>query len=270
LKVVLNFKYEMNILEEIVLQKRVEVELLKANTHIDWKQSPYFDLPCRSLKAVLQNRIGVIAEFKRMSPSLGIINDRVSPLEVALGYQEAGAVAVSILTDRAFFGGTLEDLLTVREKLQIPILRKDFMIDEIQLLEAKAKGADIILLIAACLSPTETKNMAQSAKQLGLEVLLEVHNLEELESHLNSFVDFVGVNNRNLKTFEVNIQTSLELAEKIPAEFVKISESGISKPDTVQELIAAGYQGFLMGEHFMKTNQPAKTCAAFIRAIAAV
>ena len=187
-------------------------------------------------------------------------------VEITSGYNQAGAAGISILTDSKYFGGVAEDLNAARPHLSCPVLRKDFMVDEYQLYEAKAMGADVILLIAAALTVEKTEELALKAHDLGLEVLLEVHNQEELR-HINNYVDLVGVNNRNLKTFEVNIDISLALAGLIPDKFVKISESGISSPETVVELRKAGYKGFLMGENFMKGNDPALALKGFIEKI---
>ena len=180
---------------------------------------------------------------------------------------QGGASAISILTDTEFFGGKNEDLTTARKFNYCPILRKDFTIDEYQIVEAKSIGADAILLIAAVLSPKRLNELALFARSFGLEVLMEAHNEEELNSHLNDNVDVVGVNNRNLKTFEVNIETSIGLAESIPDQFVKISESGISKHETVIKLKKHGFQGFLIGEYFMSHGRPGAACAEFIQKI---
>jgi indole-3-glycerol phosphate synthase len=184
-------------------------------------------------------------------------------MQVTEGYSRAGASGISILTDFPYFGGTPQDLISARPQVTCPILRKDFVIDEYQLFEAKAMGADVILLIAAALSVEQTLKLAQKAHKLGLEVLLEVHNAEEI-GHANDFVDMLGVNNRNLKTFEQSIQTSFDLADLIPDKFVKVSESGISKTETVKELRKVGYRGFLMGENFMKEENPALALSKFI------
>ncbi|HEX2608150.1 MAG TPA: indole-3-glycerol phosphate synthase TrpC, partial [Flavisolibacter sp.] len=207
----------MNILDTIVAEKRKEVAVRKTETPITvLEEGRFFSYPTRSLKASLldENKTGIIAEFKRKSPSKGIINDRVSVEAVTRAYARHGASGLSVLTDMPFFGGSLDDLLSAGFS-SVPILRKDFMIDEYQLLEAKAYGADVILLIAACLSKEQVKTLAQTAKGLGLEVLLEIHNEEELD-HICDQVDMVGVNNRNLKTFEVDINTSLGLIRMIP------------------------------------------------------
>jgi len=258
----------MNILDKIIQHKIKEVEQNKTqNPSKSLEKSPLIERPAISIKKSLQkeNASGVIAEFKRSSPSKGIINDKVSPQEIAQSYQKAGASAMSILTDKDFFSGENQDLENARKVVELPLLRKDFIIDEYQIIEAKAIGADVILLIAAVLSPQRVKELAQFAKTFALEILLEVHNLEELDQNLNQFVDLLGVNNRNLKTFEVSIQTSLELVEKIPNDFVKISESGISQISTILELKKAGYQGFLIGENFMKTSNPGQTAQDFIQ-----
>ena len=250
----------MNILEKIVAHKRAEIAAAKAQISIvDLEKSPLFDRQGLSLKQrLLGTRAGIIAEFKRKSPSLGIINDQVQLEIVTRGYAEAGASGLSVLTDTEFFGGTFDDFSKARAaNTTTPMLRKDFMIDEYQLWEAKALGADVILLIAACLLPTQVINLAKRAKEMGLEVLLEVHDREELEQSLCEFVDMVGVNNRNLKTFVTSIETSIELAPLIPNDFVKISESGLKDTETIEQLRAVGYKGFLIGETFMKTQNPA-------------
>lgn len=250
----------MNILDKIIAHKQVEVANAKSKISIaELENSPLFGRPTLSLKNALQARgaSGIISEFKRKSPSKGIINDRVQPEIVTKGYVEAGANGLSVLTDTEFFGGTFDDFGKARAaNPSTPMLRKDFMIDEYQLWEAKAMGADVILLIAACLTPAEICLLGQKAQALGLEVLLEVHNREELEQSICEYVDMVGVNNRNLKTFVTSIETSLELAQLIPDSFVKISESGLKNAETIQELRTAGYKGFLIGESFMTTDNP--------------
>lgn len=250
----------MNILDKIVAHKRIEVAEAKAKTSIaDLEKAPLFSRTTLSLKNALtaEGVSGVISEFKRKSPSKGIINDRLQPELVTKGYVEAGACGLSVLTDTEFFGGTFADFAKARTaNPATPMLRKDFMIDEYQLWEAKAIGADVVLLIAACLTPAEIRHLGRQAQELGLEVLLEVHDREELEQSVCEYVDMVGVNNRNLKTFVTAIETSLELAQLIPSEFVKISESGLKDAETIQRLREAGYQGFLIGESFMATDNP--------------
>jgi len=216
------------------------------------------------------SRTGIIAEYKRRSPSKGLINGTSTVEDVTGGYAAAGASALSVLTDSDFFGGHQEDLLRARAHNQIPILRKDFMIDRYQLLEAKAWGADIVLLIAAILSPAEIADLAGFAKSLGLNVLLEVHNREELLRSIHPDLDAIGVNNRNLTDFSVDIQTSFDLVDEIPSDFLKISESAISNPLTINELKAAGFQGFLIGENFMKTTDPGAAMRQFVSELISV
>lgn len=260
----------MNILDKIVVQKQKEVAERKARVSVaELEKGKFFASETLSLKSFLADpaRTGIIAEFKRKSPSKGIINDHVTVEEVTGAYAKYGASGISVLTDQEFFGGSLDDLLaaTINE---VPLLRKDFMIDEYQLIEAKAYGAEVILLIAACLTPVQVKTMAATAKGLGLEVLLEIHNEEEL-GHVCDAVDLVGVNNRNLKTFEVNIDTSLGLIHKIPKEKPAVAESGISDVDTIVTLRQAGFSGFLIGENFMKQASPSVAFADFVNQLKA-
>src|SRR5665648_490667 len=251
----------MNILDEINNHKRTEISEAKSRVSIEeLKASPYFTRKTNSLKAALldEGASGVIAEFKTQSPSKGVINDEAEASEVTAGYVAAGASGLSVLTDDRFFGGSFDDLAKARwANPKTPILRKDFMLDPYQIYEARAHGADVILLIAESLSKSLLFELAETAKEIGLEVLVEIHSAEELEK-LNPLVDLVGVNNRNLKTFEVDIQTSVRLSELIPASFVKISDSGLSDPESIAELRAAGFKGFLIGETFMKTDNPGK------------
>ena len=255
----------MTILDKIIATKVLEVAARKALTPISvLEKSPGFTRTCLSLKqSLLSSESGIISEFKRKSPSLGWIHEDADAVDIAAGYSAAGASGISILTDLEYFGGTPMDLMAARSFVACPILRKDFIIDEYQLYEAKAMGADVILLIAAALTVSQTLALATKAHELGLEVLLEVHNEEEI-AHANEFVDMLGVNNRNLKTFEQSIQTSFDLADLIPEKFVKISESGISNVETVKELRKVGYKGFLMGENFMKEENPDEALARFI------
>jgi indole-3-glycerol phosphate synthase len=260
----------MNILEKIVARKRIEVEDRKQQVDMsELEKFHYFNRETVSLKKFLvdQTSTGIIAEYKRKSPSKGIINDKASVEEVTSAYNNSGASGISVLTDSEFFGGSLDDLLKTRVN-QLPLLRKDFMIDEYQVYEAKAYGADVILLIAACLSPAVVQTLAACAKNIGLEVLLEIHNEEELD-HICDEVDLVGVNNRNLKTFEVNIQTSLDLVDKIPLAKPAVAESGISDVETIVSLKRAGFSGFLIGENFMKQANPAIAFADFVKQLKA-
>ncbi|WP_035482915.1 indole-3-glycerol phosphate synthase TrpC [Algoriphagus marincola] len=258
----------MNILERIIADKYREVAERKSLIPVKLlEKSIFFDGKVVSMKKYVTDpeKSGIIAEFKRKSPSKGLINGAASVEQVSIGYMQAGASALSILTDQEYFGGSSEDLKVARKFNFCPILRKDFVVDEYQIIEAKSIGADCILLIAAALEPEKLKSLAYFAKSLGLEVLLEVHDGEELEKSLNDGVDLVGVNNRNLKTFDVSIDTSLELVSAIPSSFVKISESGISDPKTLIELKKAGFDGFLIGENFMKSSRPEQAAYNFIK-----
>ena len=257
----------MNILEKIAAHKRVEIAEAKEEVPVEALELlPHFKRKCISLKENLKNSSsGIIAEFKRRSPSHPEINLEADVEKITSGYEKAGASGISVLTDEEFFGGSMDDLMLARETVKIPLLRKDFIIDEYQIYEAKAIGADVILLIAAMLKPAEIKKFSVLAKKLGMEVLLEVHNEEELKNNLFDTVDIIGVNNRNLKTFEVDLANSKNLAEKIPSEFVKISESGISQTAAIKELQKYGFQGFLIGGNFMATEDPGKSALEFIQ-----
>lgn len=258
----------MSVLDKIIARKKIEVAEAKSTLIFAELEKQIIPGTVNlSLKQHLLalNKTGIIAEFKKGSPSKGIINDKAKPEIVTKGYEIAGASACSVLTDADFFFGSTEDLIAARQAVKIPLLRKDFMIDEYQILEAKAWGANIILLIAACLTPDEVQKLAKFAHSLDLEVLLEVHNKEELLSNLIDEVDVIGVNNRNLKTFEVSLNTSLELAEWIPNRYVKISESGLDAPEDLIRLGKAGFKGFLMGERFMKEEDPGKAMMDFVK-----
>jgi len=258
----------MNILDTIVAAKRKEVADKKSTIPVALlERSIYYETKPVSFKKYLlrEDLSGIIAEFKRKSPSLGVINAHASVERTTIGYMQAGASTLSVLTDQQFFGGKYEDLTTARKFNFCPILRKDFIIDEYQIIEAKSIGADVILLIAAILEPGQIKQLANFAHSLGLEVLLEVHNATELQRSLNDQISAVGVNNRNLQDFSVRVETSQDLAALIPDNFVKVSESGISKPETILALKEYGYRGFLMGEAFMKSARPEKACANFIQ-----
>ena len=260
----------MNILETIIEQKKIEVSRKKTTISVDDMQlSEFFRRDTFSLKQFLldESKTGIIAEFKRKSPSKGIINDRSDVVEVTKAYTANGASCLSVLTDEIFFGGTTEDLKRARMN-NIPILRKDFIIDEYQIIEARAIGADVILLIAACLSPERVKELALYAKTLQLEVLLEIHNEEELQ-HICDATEIVGINNRDLKTFTVDINRSIELGKKIPAGKLKIAESGINNIETICTFKNAGFHGFLIGENFMKEADPTITFADFVKQLKA-
>jgi len=258
----------MNILDKIIAHKKQEVARLKTEIEVSTLiKSPGFKRTPISLKKELLDPkgTGIIAEFKRQSPSKGIINDKATVQEVTEGYLKAGVSAQSVLTDQEFFGGTVLDVINAREINQTkPILRKDFIVDGFQIVEAKAIGADVILLIAACLTKTELKQFGNLAEDLGLDVLYEVHNQEELDKiELDNKI--VGINNRNLKTFEVDLEHSIALAQQIPDSCIKVSESGISDPRTIIGLREYGFNGFLIGENFMKSENPGFTCQEFIK-----
>lgn len=251
----------MNILDKIVQTKKKEVEEAKKTVSIDQLvKEPLFLRQTVSLKSRLETSElpGIITEFKRKSPSKGLINGNVTVESVTSGYTKAGAAALSVLTDSDYFGGSTEDFQFARSRnVAIPMLRKDFIVDEYQLYQTKAMGADIVLIIAACLTPAEVLYLSKKARELGLEILLEVHDKKELLDTMGDHVDLIGVNNRNLKTFETSIETSVSLSGLIPDKFVKISESGLKDAETIQTLFESGYKGFLMGETFMKTTDPA-------------
>jgi len=258
----------MNILDKIIEHKRSEVERRKKEVSIsDLEKGFYFIRQTLSLKESLEKgeRTGIIAEFKRRSPSKGVINDKADVIDVTMAYTENGASALSVLTDEDFFGGSDEDLIGSRIN-DIPILRKDFIIDEYQVTEAKSIGADVILLIAACLTPGQVKRLAGFAKGLGLEVLLELHGENEL-GHICDETELIGVNNRDLKTFEVKIEQSLLMAEKIPGNKIKIAESGISSVDDIMLFKENGFKGFLIGELFMKEPDPTIAFAEFVNTL---
>jgi indole-3-glycerol phosphate synthase len=257
----------MNILDRIIADKtkevRVKKELLPA------KQLEKFGLvhrATRSLKESLSNSpLGIIAEHKRRSPSRAVINQGCSVAAVISGYDKGGAAGISVLTDGKYFGGSLEDLILARGSTELPLLRKEFIIDPYQLLEARAFGADAILLIAAVLSQAALQSLCRQAQELGLEVLLEVHNMEELEASLEAGADMIGVNNRNLKTFDVDLDTSRKLLPYIPEAVGKVSESGLGKIEQLMELSGMGYDGFLIGESFMKEEDPGAALASFLK-----
>ena len=256
----------MNILEQIVESKRKSLKEKK-----DWfsikklEASSYFERECESLikRLNLGDTTGIIAEFKRKSPSKGIINDKAKIEEVVNAYEENGAAGISVLTDEEYFGGSNEDLMRAREIVDIPLLRKDFIVDEYQVVETKSIGADVMLLIAACLTASEVRRLAAIAKNLGLEVLLELHDETELD-HVCDDTELIGINNRNLKTFEVDIDRSLKMAEKIPESKIKIAESGINSVENIKLFKQNLFKGFLIGENFMKEADPGQAFHEFI------
>lgn len=258
----------MDILNKITADKIKEVALRKALIPVQQlEQTVLFKRKTVSLAKALKEGSGIIAEHKRRSPSKSVINNSLSVQDVAKGYENAGASGMSVLTDGKYFGGSLDDLLLARASTSFPILRKEFIVDEYQIIEAKAFGADAILLIAATLSAKQIEQFSSFAKSLDLDVLCESHNAQELQKSILPTIDMLGVNNRNLKTFAVSLETSKTLAKIIPDEFVKVSESGISSVDAIKELQPYGFQGFLIGEHFMKTNDPGASAAKFIQSL---
>ncbi|MBO6212402.1 indole-3-glycerol phosphate synthase TrpC [Algoriella sp.] len=255
------------ILDEIVDQKRIEIlEKQKINSIEDFKNSENFNLPVISSKASIldESKSGIIAEFKCKSPSKGFINKDANVKDVVAGYEKYGASVVSVLTDEHFFGGSFEDLNQAKATLSIPVLRKDFIVDEYQVYETKAIGADLMLLIAECLTKDEVYNLAKTAKEIGLEVLLELHSEDQLEK-VNEFIDLIGINNRDLKTFHVDIEKSKQILKQLPKDLIKVAESGISDPKTVKELRKAGFQSFLIGENFMKNENPTEAFKKFVK-----
>lgn len=256
---------KQDILTEIIANKRFEIDLQKQNIAPEQLENSLTDKrKQRSMKAsLIKKSPGIIAEFKRRSPSKGWINRHAEISSIIPAYQSAGAVALSILTDEKFFGGTLTDIKRARSLTNLPIIRKDFIIDEYQLYQAKITGADAVLLIAAALSQDQCHALTQKAHELGLEVLLEIHSEEELV-YINPNVDMIGINNRNLGSFHTNVDNSFRLAEQLPQGTVLVSESGISDASTVHKLHAKGFTGFLIGETFMKTEEPGETLREFI------
>lgn len=259
----------MTILDQIIASKKREVLLKKSIIPIkQLEESVLFNRQAKSLAYNLSNSSsGIIAEHKRRSPSKSVINQTNSVENVVKSYENGGASGISILTDNQYFGGSLDDLILARATTNLPLLRKDFIIDDYQIIEAKAFGADVILLIAAVLTRTEIKELSELSQSLDLEVLLEIHNHEELEKSIMPSLDLIGVNNRNLKTFEVNLDYSKQLASKIPNDFIKISESGIDSVESVLALKEYGFIGFLMGEYFMKSENSENLMSEFIKKI---
>lgn len=259
----------MNILNEIIENKKREVAERKSlYPYKLLEKSPFFDTQSVSLKEyILRDDLnGIIAEYKRKSPSKGIINDYADIKDISVGYMQAGASAISVLTDKKYFGGNFDDLTTARNFNYCPILQKDFFIDEYQIVEAKSIGADAILLIASVLTRTKIENLIKLAHSLQLEVLLEIHNEEELKK-FDEGVDVLGVNNRNLSSFNTSIENSINLYASLPTDVIKISESGIKSAQDLVELKKIGFNGFLIGENFMKSTNPVLACKAFINEI---
>ena len=259
----------MKILDKIVEDKKIEINKLLSNSSISkLENSHLFSRKCISLKeSIKNNNSGIICEFKRRSPSNQNINYISSLSDVVSGYEEAGAAGLSILTNKKYFDGDTQDIIDIRDISNLPILRKEFIISEYQVIEAKSIGSDAILLIASILSEEEVIGYSSLAKSIGLEVLLEIHSEDELYKISGDDIDIVGVNNRNLDTLEIDLNNSIELYGKIPSKFVKISESGISEVESILKLKEVGYNGFLIGEKFMKTNNPMESAYDFIKKI---
>ena len=259
----------MTILDKIIAHKRREVAALREKfPYKTLEKTAYFEMPRKPfvLEINRPDKVGIIAEFKRRSPSKGAINAEANIEEIARGYEIAGASALSVLTDAEFFGGSNRDLTEAFRAIEMPILRKDFIIDEPQIVEARSIGASAILLIAAVLDAKEIKRLAAFAKLQELEVLLEVHDENEIPADLTN-ISAIGVNNRNLKDFSVDVNRSISIAEKLPAEITKVSESGLKDAATILELKKAGFRGFLIGETFMKTENPAAACAKLVKEV---
>ena len=259
----------MKILDKIIHDKKIEIKTLSDIVPVsDLEKQKDFTKKCKSLKeSIKKSKSGIICEFKRKSPSNGNINYTSNISDVIKGYEKAGAVGVSILTNKKYFDGSISDINDVKTSIEIPILRKEFVISEYQIIEAKSIGSDSILLIASILSKEQIKNYSSLAKSLGLEVLLEIHSIDELNKVSKYDIDIIGVNNRNLDTLEIDIKNSIEIFKKIPGEFIKISESGISKVESIVKLNKVGYDGFLIGENFMKSSKPEESAYNFIKQV---
>lgn len=260
----------MKILENILIEKHKEVAELKSLYPIKLlERTIYFNSQPVSLRQYLQrpDKVGIIAEIKRKSPGAGELQSSINIEEVSIGYMQAGASALSVLTDKSFFGGSKQDLTMARTFNFCPILRKEFIIDPYQIVESKSIGADVVLLIAAILTPHEVRNFTILAHELKMEVLLELHGVDEFQKYYTPEIDIVGVNNRDLDTLLVDVNTSFQFIDNIPNDILTISESGINSPPTVANLKAAGFNGFLIGEHFMKQSEPHLACREFIHEV---
>jgi indole-3-glycerol phosphate synthase len=257
----------MNILEKIIAEKKKHIEefsLLSPVRRFE-DQGFFWRIRNRSLvqSLLMPGTNGIIAEFKRKSPSKGWFKPKDLEVEKVLSYYNLASAGISVLTDETFFGGDLDDLIQAKVITDIPILRKDFIIDKWQVAESKAFGADVILLIAACLQPVQVKELAGYAKSIGLETILEIHHEKELDHYCDE-VSLIGINNRNLENFEVDLDVSLKLIDKLPAGKPAIAESGIRSFQHIQMLKQAGFKGFLVGEMFMKEEDPGKAFEEFI------
>lgn len=258
-----------DVLSEIIAHKRLEVDKQKQLLSIIEIEKRIEAQVYKSLslkESLLHSSHGIIAEFKRRSPSKSWINQDADATIIPLQYEKSGAAALSILTDETYFGGTIKDLQQGISKTSIPVLRKEFIVDEYQIYESKMHGAHAILLIAAALTPQQSKHFTQIAQNIGLEVLLELHDEKEME-YISPLNNMIGINNRNLGSFETTVEKSFKMIDRLPTEAVLISESGISDPRTVFDLRQAGYKGFLIGENFMKTDHPGEALKQFIGGI---
>lgn len=258
----------MNILERIVAAKKIETETRKKICPVkELERSAFFDKPVLSFFDSLNKKEpSVIAEFKRKSPSKGIINNNADVEQVASGYFSAGVAAMSVLTDKEFFGGSEGDLEKVAKLSLLPLLRKEFIIDEYQVIEAKSIGASAILLIGSILTREQIKNLSMLAFSLGMEVLFEMHDIEDIDK-INPDIRIVGVNNRNLNTFKVDRSNSINMLGLLPEKCIKVAESGFESPEEVNMMFTEGYNAFLIGEKFMRSNDPGRSAAAFISAL---
>ncbi|MGF1533372.1 MAG: indole-3-glycerol-phosphate synthase [Bernardetiaceae bacterium] len=259
----------LDTLQKIIAHKQnVEIPASQAQRNTtDLEAMPHFGRKTHSLSERLREGIGhgLIAEFKRRSPSKPDIRLGAEVASVAAGYARAGVAGISVLTDETFFGGSLHDLAQARETVSVPLLRKDFVVDAYQVMEAKAFGADVVLLIAAVLSPAQAQELTATAQELGLEVLLEIHQAEDMDIYRAApTVDIIGINNRNLRTFAVDLEHSRSLAQSLPQDKPRISESGLNDPRTVRALQSDGFMGFLIGEYFMRQPDPGLACQKFI------
>lgn len=260
----------LDILSEIIANKREEVAHQKERlplSEIERRLATAADIPFYSMKDALESsKSGIIAEFKRRSPSKGWLFQSANVNEVTKAYESAGASVLSVLTDEKYFGGTMDDLRQATGGVKIPVMRKEFIVDEYQLFEAKLAGASAVLLIAAAITKEECKRFSELARQLRLEVLLELHDEQEVD-HVGPLNKLVGINNRNLGSFVTDLQKSFRMVDLLPKEAVWISESGISDAGIVKELRDAGYRGFLIGEHFMRSGHPGESLKEFIDSV---
>jgi indole-3-glycerol phosphate synthase len=255
----------MNIIDKITAFKKEEVKVRKIlNPVSKLEKSEFFKHRVPSLfEALRKPEPSIIGEFKRKSPSKGYLNISADPEQVARGYQDAGAAAISILTDTEFFGGKNSDLQDVAGFIKIPLLRKDFIVDEYQVIESKSIGAGAILLIASMLNKKEVDLLSGLAVNLGMDILFEIHDIDDLDK-LNHNIQIIGVNNRNLKTFEISLDNSIVLFDHLPQDFIKVAESGFQTYKDVKLLFNKGYDAFLIGENFMKSNSPGMAATLFI------